>query len=73
MKTRNLSHKCELTPGLHYKEVTGSESYPNLELSSETQLGELAVDDGGINNTQPPLSQVTSIRTRINESTDEGT
>lgn len=53
MKTCNLSHNCELTPGLRYKAATDSESYPNLALCSETQLGELAVVHGGINNLLP--------------------
>lgn len=54
MKTHNLSHKYELTPGLHYKVATDSESYPNLAPSSETQLGELAAVDGSIYNPPTP-------------------
>lgn len=73
MKTHNLSHKCELTPGLHYKAAIDSESYPYLALSSETQLGELAVVDGSINNSLPPTSQVTSVGTHIAAAAEEGT
>lgn len=73
MKTHNLSHKYELTPGLHYKVATDSESYPNLAPSSETQLGELAAVDGGIYNPPPHSSQFTSAGTRIAAATEEGT
>lgn len=61
MKTHNLSPKCELTPGLHYKAATDSDSFPNLVSSSETQLGELVAVDGGIYNPAPVTSAGTDI------------